>query len=103
MLNALVELTGRKPIRIVRMTYHIVSFDGTGCLDSESFLRQEASRFEVWARLEVFGIGADVDTESGVVDARARFTAHGGLWAPSRKLEQTLREAVLGRLRVLRI
>ena len=39
------ELVERKPIRVLRATFAILTFDQTGCLDAEAFGRQQVGRF----------------------------------------------------------
>lgn len=101
MVNAFVEVIDRKPTRVWRMTYHIIPFDGAGHIEAEVFGRQEMSRYEVSMRWRIFP--HESDGEDGVVDAGARFAARGGLWVPSKSLERALREAALGRVKVLRL
>jgi hypothetical protein len=43
--EAVVELIERKPSRIVRMTFYILTFDQQGCLDRELLDQQQFSRF----------------------------------------------------------
>jgi hypothetical protein len=45
-VEAVVQLIDRKPTRVVRMTFDIFRFDPAGCFDSETFERQQFSRFE---------------------------------------------------------
>jgi hypothetical protein len=44
-VEAVVQLVDRKPTRVVRMTFDIFTFDRAGCFDSETFERQQFSRF----------------------------------------------------------
>jgi hypothetical protein len=103
MVNAFVEVIDRKPIRVRRMTYHLLPFDHAGQLEAEVFRRQEASRYEVWMQSKIFPFARDAGNGHGVVDARARFAARGGLWVPSKSLERGLRDVALGRVKVLRL
>jgi hypothetical protein len=102
MVNALLQLVDRKPTRVARMTFHILTFDRRGCLDTETFHRQQASRFEVWARARIAGLG-EAAAEEGIIDAGSRFTARGGSWTPSKSLERALIEVMLGRRRCPRL
>jgi hypothetical protein len=85
------------------MTYHMLVFDDTGCLDANLFHRQEAARYEVWASSRINVLGPGVASEEHVVDATSRFRAHGGSWVPSKRLEHALHDAALGRLKVPRV
>lgn len=103
MAYAFVQLVDRRPTRVVRMTFHILRFDRTGCLDAETFRRQQMSRFEAWVAAGIPARASDAGAEDGIVDAGSRFTARGGVWAPSKSLERTLSEAALGRLKCPRL
>jgi hypothetical protein len=103
MVNAWVQLVDRKPTRLVRMTFHILTFDRRGCLDTEAFHRQQLSRFEVWATAGIAALKVEADAEEGIFDASSRFTARGGLWSPSKRLERALIEVMLGRRRCPRL
>jgi hypothetical protein len=45
-VEAVVQLVDRKPTRVVRMTFDFFTFDRDGCFDSDTFERQQFSRFE---------------------------------------------------------
>jgi hypothetical protein len=103
LVNVFVQLRNGKPIRVARMTYHVLNFDGTGCLHVELFRRQEASRYEAWFDSRIAALGRSTNAKDGVVDASSRFIMRGSLWVPSRSLQHALRQAALGRIRVPRV
>ena len=76
--EVVVELKQRRPIRVVRMTHTVLTFDQAGYLDAETLHRQQRGRFDTWASI-LTGRKADWATEPGVTDARSRFAAP---WRP---------------------
>lgn len=99
--EVVVELKQRRPIRVVRMTQSILTFDQTGYLDAEALGRQQGARFDAWASKLV---GRDVGREMarGVTDARSQFVARGSRWT-SRQLVRSLCDEALGNARVRRL
>jgi hypothetical protein len=92
MAEVLVQLAERRPIRVVRRVYFIVSFDETGRLDTTRLQQQQ------WALAEsaldrVFTVPGDDDR---VLDAALRFVAQRGQWRPSNDLAQRIDDAALG-------
>ena len=74
MAEILVQLAERRPIRVVRRVYYVVSFDEAGRLDKARFQEQ------LWALAEsaldhVFTVPRDDDR---VLDAASRFVAQRG-------------------------
>ena len=93
MAEILVQLADRRPIRVVRRVYYVVSFDEAGRLDTTRFQEQQ------WALAEsaldrVFTVPGDDDR---VLDAASRFIAQGGQWRPSNDLAQRIDDAALGK------
>jgi hypothetical protein len=93
MAEVLVQLGDRRPIRVVRRVYYVVSFDEAGRLDTTRFQQQQ------WALAEsaldrVFEVPGDDDH---VLDAASRFVAQGGQWRPSNDLAQRIDDAALGK------
>ena len=76
----LVELIDRQPTQVVQVTFAILSFDDSGCLDKDRFLEQQLSLAELAMAPVIAADRSDTD----VLDAASRFTAHGGRWTPSR-------------------
>ena len=89
--DLLVELLNRQPIRIVRSTYGIFTFNADGCFDPNTFERQQ------WARAQqaLAPLPIEVSGTSTVVDAKTRFVAQGGHWTPSQTLASRIRDAAL--------
>jgi len=88
-----VQMEDRRPIRVVRRVYFVVSFDDGGRLDAKRFLQQQ------WALAEsaldpVLGVPNDDDR---ILDAASRFIAQGGRWQPQADLAQRIDDAALGR------
>jgi hypothetical protein len=100
--EAVVDLIERKAIRVVRMTFSILTFDQGGRLDKAAFEEQQFSRFASWApTLLEPTVGTEM--ESGVVDARYKFADRGGRWVPSESLLHAMHEAALGGVRIPRL
>lgn len=93
MADLLVELLNRQPIRIVRSTYGIFTFNVDGCFDPNTFERQQ------WARAEqaLAPLSIEVGGTSTIVDAKSRFVARGGNWTPSPALAYRIGDAALER------
>lgn len=93
--DVIVELVSREPIRVIRITFDILTFDHEGCLDPRLFGEQQFARSEL-------AIGQSIavpDSNSNVVDAVNQFIAQGGRWTPSRALAQAIDDAALGRIK----
>ena len=93
MAEILVQLAERRPIRVVRRVYYVVSFDEAGRLDTTRFQEQQ------WALAEsaldrVFAVPSGDDR---VLDVASRFIAQGGQWRPSNDLAQRIDDAALGK------
>ena len=93
MADAIVELVDRAPIRVVRLTFGMLTFDDEGRFDARAFAQQQFARAEL-AMAPLIGA---VDRNSVVVDAASRFTAQGGRWAPSKSQARAIDDAALGR------
>jgi len=95
MTDVAVELRRRQPIRVVRITFGFLTFDGDGYFDASAFDRHQRARAEL-------GLASPLTEPGGgetVVDAANRFVAQGGLWAPSRTLQRRIDAAALGQLK----
>jgi hypothetical protein len=99
MADLLVELLDRQPIRVVRSTYGIFTFNADGCFDLNTFERQQ------WARAEqaLAPMSIEFGGKSTVVDAKTRFVAQGGQWIPSRALACRIGDAALERVTCTRL
>jgi len=93
MADLLVELLDRQPIRVVRSTYGIFTFNADGCFEPKTFERQQ------WARAEqaLAPLSIEFGGTSTVIDAKTRFVAQGGCWTPSRALACRIGDAALER------
>lgn len=93
MADLLVELLDRQPIRVVRSTFGIFTFNPDGCFDPNTFERQQ------WARAEqaLAPISIEFGGTSTVVDAETRFIAQGGRWTPLPTLASRICDAALER------
>lgn len=93
MAEILVQLAERRPIRVVRRVYYVVSFDEAGRLDTGRFQEQQWALAEA-ALDRVFTVPGDDDR---VLNAAARFVAQGGQWRPSSGLAQRIDDMALGK------
>ena len=94
MADVIVELVAREPVRVVRRTFAILTFDGQGRIDTARFDRHQLALAES-ALDPVFAVPDHNDT---VVDAAHRFIAQGASWVPSSRLARVIDDAALGRL-----
>ncbi|TPQ37091.1 hypothetical protein C2U69_17185 [Cupriavidus pinatubonensis] len=101
MADVVIELTAKEPVRVVRATFSILTFDAQGGLDPGAFEKQQLTLAESIIA-PVFAVPADLSKQS-VVDASARFIAQGGQWVPSRALARAIDEAALGQRRCRRL
>lgn len=92
MVESVVEIQNRVPIRVVQVTCHMLNFDDEGQFDSKAFERRQAAR----AELALF---KPERSGTKIVDASSRFVAKGGRWLPSPSLARLLRHAALGKIR----
>jgi hypothetical protein len=94
MANVVVELAARNPVRVVRNTFSILTFDAEGRIDPGRFEKQQFALVES-AVASVFAV-FKVDGNQTVVDATSRFIAQGGQWVPSRALARVIDQTALG-------
>lgn len=99
MADLVVELDSRAPVRVLRRTFAMLSFDDKGRIDSGRFVKQQ------WALAEsALDPAFDVsDREQTVLDAAARFIAQGGTWHPSAAMASAVDAAALGRIACRRL
>jgi hypothetical protein len=97
MASVVVELEARNPVRVVRKTFSILTFDAEGRIDSGRFEKQQLALVEsaVAPAFVVF----NVERNQAVVDATSRFIAQGGQWVPSRALARVIDQIALGQRR----
>ena len=92
--EAVVELKDRQPVRLLRLVYFLLPFDGRGVLDRADVERRQLARLD-----ELLDDGAAREAaSSGVLDRRHRFTVQGGRWRPSPRVEAELTAAALGEI-----
>jgi hypothetical protein len=99
MADAIVELIDRKPIRVARLTFGILTFDKEGRFDPRAFEQQQFAR----AELAMVPLIAAVERNAKIVDAASRFVAQGGRWTPSKTLARAIEDAALGRIKCPRL
>jgi hypothetical protein len=92
MAEVIVELQQRRPIRVVRLTFDMLTFDLDGYLDATTYLQHQYARAEL-ALEPVLGKASSI---GNVVKAQSRFIDHGGRWAPSMDMAKSLERAALG-------
>src|SRR6202011_2931263 len=80
MASVVVELVARSPVRVVRNTFSILTFDAEGRIDPGRFEKQQFALAESVVA-PVFAVFDD-DSSQTVVDATSLFIAQGGQWVP---------------------
>lgn len=92
--SIVIESMDRKPVRVVRHTFSILTFDTEGRIDPSKFEKQQFALAEsvVAPAVAVFA----EDSNPPVVDATSRFIARGGQWVPSRSLARVIDQTALG-------
>ncbi|MGA7812751.1 hypothetical protein [Caballeronia sp.] len=94
MASVVVELVARHPVRVVRNTFCILTFDAEGRIDPRSIEKQQFALAES-IDAPVFAVFADHSNQT-VVDATSRFIAQGGQWVRSRALARFIDQTALG-------
>jgi hypothetical protein len=99
MTHVVVELLDRRPIRVIWTTFALVTFDDEGCIDANTFDRQQ------WALVDLAmsPLMAESRNPATIVDAASRFVAQGGRWTPSGTLARLIDDAALGRAKFQRL
>ena len=88
MAELIVEVSGRRVLRIARRAYFVLTFDKDGRVDIERFQRQQCAL----AGIAIHGVFAAAQDASEVVDATERFVAQGGRWRPAPAMTQRIDE-----------
>lgn len=88
--EVILELENRKPVRVVRTYYCMLSFDQDGCFDLEAYSRFQNAHVE-----STFSAS---DAKVKVVDAASRFVLQGGNWSPAKDVVVVIHNAALGGL-----
>jgi hypothetical protein len=94
MASVVVELVARNPMRVVRNTFSILTFDAEGRIDPSRFEKQQFALAES-TFVPVFTVFAD-ESNKTIVDATSRFIAQGGQWVPSRALARIIDQTAVG-------
>lgn len=94
MASVVVELVARTPVRVVRNTFSMLTFDAEGRIDASRFEKHQFALAELVVA-PVFD-AFDEDINQTVVDATFRFIAQGGQWVPSRALARVIDQTALG-------
>ncbi|MFJ1260216.1 hypothetical protein [Cupriavidus sp. CuC1] len=101
MADVVVECVARDPVRVVRKTFSILSFDAEGRIDPGRFEKQQFALVESVVA-PVFAV-FDENGDKTVLDAITRFIAQGGQWVPSGALARAIEEAALGQRQYRRL
>ena len=88
--EAVVEQAHRRPVKVIRMVYFMLSFNERGVLDADALMRQAAAALDTV-------LPQTRSNGSTVLDAQSRFVVSGGRWKPTPALEAELRAAALGK------
>jgi hypothetical protein len=100
--EVVVELVERRPARVVRTTFGILTFDQAGCLEVDVLRRQQFARFAS-ATAAQSGFGVHAEEQPGVRDARYLFDDRGGRWVPTEDQLRAIHEAAMGKMRISRL
>jgi hypothetical protein len=88
--EAVVEQAHRRPVKVIRMVFFMLTFSERGVLDADALMRQAAAAPDtVHPQTRSNG--------STVLDAQSRFVVSGGRWKPTPVLEADIRAAALGK------
>ena len=88
--EAVVEQAHRRPVKVIRMVFFMLTFNERGVLDADALMRQAAAALDTvlpQTRSKV----------STVLDAQSRFVVSGGRWKPTPALEAQIRAAALAK------
>jgi hypothetical protein len=81
------------------MTFDVFRFDRAGSFDSETFERQQFSRFELGVMSDGRELTRECDASANVVDATIHVAARGGRGVPSQPLARGSGDAALNRVK----
>ena len=99
MAEVQVELIHRDPVRVVRLTFSMLTFDSSGYLLPDAFLQQQMAIAE-----GATAPALEPDYRDAVVlDESHRFIAQGGRWTPTATLERAICQAALGHIPCIRL
>lgn len=86
--EAVVEQAQRRPIKVVRMVFFMLSFNEKGVLDTDRLMQHAAAALDTL-------LPQTRSNRSTVLNALSRFVASGGRWKPSPALQAEIRAAAL--------
>jgi len=87
--EAVVEQSHRRPVKVIRIVFFMLTFSERGVLDMDTLMRQAAALDTVHPQTRSNG--------STVLDAQSRFVVSGGRWKPTPVLDAEIRAAALGK------
>lgn len=88
--EAVVEQAHRRPVKVIRMVFFMLTFNKRGVLDADALMRHAAAALDtVYPQTRSNG--------SSVLDAQSRFVVSGGRWKPTPALEAEIRASALGK------
>ena len=88
--EAVVEQADRRPVKVIRMVFFMLTFNERGVLDTDALMRQAAAAFDTL-------LPQTRSNGSRVLEAQSRFVVSGGRWKPTPALEAAIRAAALGK------
>jgi len=88
--EAVVEQVHRRPVKVIRLVFFMLTFNERGVLDADALMRQAAATFDT-LHPQTRSKG------STVLEAQSRFVVRGGRWRPTPALEAEIRAAALGK------
>jgi len=88
--ETVVEQAHRRPVKVIRMVFFMLTFNQRGVLDADALMRQAAAAFDT-VQPQTRSKG------STVLEAQSRFVVSGGRWKPTPALEAELRAVALGK------
>ena len=92
--EAVVEQANRRPVRVIRMVFFMLTFNERGVLDADALMRQAAAAFDtLHAQTRSKG--------STVLEAQSRFVVSGGRWKPTPAHQALFHKAALGKKKCL--
>jgi len=88
--EVVVEQAHRRPVKVIRLVFFMLTFNERGVLDADALMRQAAAALDTV-------LPQTRSNGSTVLDAQSRFVVSGGRWKPTPALEAELRAAALGK------
>jgi hypothetical protein len=93
------ELKDRRPIRVIRVTYSMISIDRDGRFEREAFDRVQRATIEE-ALAPAF---AGLASAGSITETARRFVARGGRWRPSGTMARRIADVMLERVKCPRL